>query len=241
LTVTTSQPIIQLTGVNTDTGTGLGIDEVLQVGDGLPIMNATFSSGGSINLKGTGSVLSLDTALVNAVNSTVLQITGGTVSINGNPANADPTGRAGGAIDLYRSNVTVSQFANLTNTDIQILNGPLLSLNNSSMTVNGDFATLSNAKLTVSNGPLIYANASTLNVSGALLTFNGTGSTVSIKNPGTTTGITPGGIAYSADGTSSVTNLYNPIRNAAGNTINVNGPVIKAVNGSMVNIGGVAY
>ena len=68
------------------------------MGDGLPIINATFSSGGSINLKGTGSVLSLDTALLNAANSTVLQISGGTVSLNGNPANADPTGRASGAM-----------------------------------------------------------------------------------------------------------------------------------------------
>jgi hypothetical protein len=237
LTVTTSQPILQLTGVNTDSFSGLGSDKVLQVGDGLPIINATFSSGGSINAKGTGSVLSLDTLLVNAVNSTLLQISGGTVSINGNPAYADPTGRAGGTIDIYRSNITVNQFASLTNTDIQILNGPLLSLNNSNMTVNGDFATLSNARLRVSNGPLIYANASTLNVTGGLVNFIGTGSTVTIKNPGTTTGTTLGGIAYSADATSTVTSGYNPIKNAAGNTINVIGPVIKAVNNSAVSIG----
>ena len=223
--------------MNTDSFSGLGSDKVLQVGDGLPIINATFSSGGSINAKGTGSVLSLDTLLVNAVNSTLLQISGGTVSINGNPAYADPTGRAGGTIDIYRSNITVNQFASLTNTDIQILNGPLLSLNNSNMTVNGDFATLSNARLRVSNGPLIYANASTLNVTGGLVNFIGTGSTVTIKNPGTTTGTTLGGIAYSADATSTVTSGYNPIKNAAGNTINVIGPVIKAVNNSAVSIG----
>ena len=237
LTATTSQPFLRLTGVNTDTGTGLGIDEVLRVGDGLPIMNATFSSGGSINLKGTGGVLSLDTALVNAVNSTMLQISGGRVSINGNPANGDPTGRASGAIDFYRSSVTVNQFANLTNTDIQIMNGPMLSLNNSNMTVNGDFATLSNARITVSNGPLIYLNASNLNIRGNFISFNGTGSTVSINNTITPTGTTVGGIPYSADATSSVNSTSTVINNAGGNTLIFNGPVIKAVNGSQARIG----
>jgi FecR protein len=238
LTVTTSQPILQLTGVNTDPASGLGTDEVLQVGDGLPVINATFSSGGSINVKGTGSVLSLDTALLNAMNSTVLQISGGTVSINGNPAYADPTGRAGGTIDIYQSNITVNQFASLTNTSIQIANGPLLSLTGGSkMTLNGDFATLSNASITVSNGPLIYLNGSTLNVSGALVNFIGTGSKVVINNSITPTGNTLGGIAYSADATSSVSSGYNVIKNATGNTVSLNGSVIKAVNSSTVNIG----
>jgi hypothetical protein len=237
LTATTSQPLLQFTGVNTDTGTGLGVDEVLRVGDGLPILNATFVPGGSINLKGTGSLLSMDTALVNAVNSTMLQISGGTVRINGNPAFADPFGRAGGVIDIYRTSVVMNQVVNLTNTDILIANGPLLNLVNSNMTVNGDFAKLSNARFTVSNGPLVNLNGSTLNVRGNLVNFVGTGSVFSINNAITPTGTTVGGIPFSADATSSVNSTSTVINNAAGNTVILNGSVFKAVNGSQVNIG----
>ncbi len=174
LTATTSQPLFQFTNVTFDSTTnGSYSPAIFAISQGAsltltgPLMSM---SGGTADAN--GPILRLDNALLNAANATIFQIAGGG-GVTTNKIDSS------GGIYLYNSQITAQQVVSLTNSQIQITNGPLLNVTGGSqMTITGDLATLTNgARITVSNGPLIAVDGATskLTVNGALANFVGTG------------------------------------------------------------------
>ena len=180
----------------------------------------------------------MDTALLNAANATIFQMTGGSL-----PSNKTDTS---GSIYLYNSQVTAVQVANLNNSQIQITNGPLLNVTGGSqMTITGDLATLANgARITVSNGPLIAVDgaASKLTVNGALANFVGSGNQVIVTNtlmPNLMLGTVPVVPVFTDSLGTASTNIVvgpYPVKNPAGGTLSVTGSLLKVTNGGRVNV-----
>jgi hypothetical protein len=251
LTATTSQPLFQFTNASFDSSTNANFAQsifALNGGASLRLAGPLLSaSGGTID--GNGPLLRMDTALLNAANATIFQMTGGSLTSNKTDTS--------GSIYLYNSQVTAVQVANLNNSQIQITNGPLLNVTGGSqMTITGDLATLANgARITVSNGPLIAVDgpASKLTVNGALANFVGTGNQVIITNSLTPNSPYPATpyipTQTSGGGTVTFGPGANVVRNPGGGTVTVNGvaltsggphtgSVITAVNGGTVVIKG---
>ncbi len=238
--------LLDLRGVNTNPGTGLGTNVPLQTGGIVFEVN----NAATVNLSGAGNAIRVDTALlaaaapvVNLINSTLNTSTAG-----------DATN---GAMHLFQSSVTsLGPVFGLDNSTLTVKAGPLLTLTGgSNMTVNGDFTSLVNgSKITVLNGPLIRVDginaagtASTLNVSGALVNFGGTGGNQVIVNNAIAPTATLSGLPVNVGiGGSSINIGPNPIKNTGLGTVSVNGilagpgphtgSLIQATNGGRVTI-----
>ena len=240
LTATTSQPLFQFTNVTFDSSTNANFAQsifALNGGASLRLAGPLLSaSGGTID--GNGPLLRMDTALLNAANATIFQMTGGSLTSNKTDTS--------GSIYLYNSQVTAVQVANLNNSQIQITNGPLLNVTGGSqMTITGDLATLANgARITVSNGPLIAVDgaASKLTVNGALAKFVGSGNQVIVTNalmPNLMLGTVPVVPVFTDSLGTASTNIVvgpYPVKNPAGGTLSVTGSLLKVTNGGRVNV-----
>jgi hypothetical protein len=225
--------LLDLSGVNTDPSTGLGVDIPLQTGGAILEFNNT-----TVNLADTGGhAIKLDTALLTA-SAPIMKLINSTMSSS--------TEGAGG-MHLHQSLMAVTGTAlTLDKSVITIQNGPLLTLTGGSvMVVNGDLASLMNgSKIMVLNGPLIFVDGvnakgtpSTLTVSGALVNFGGTGGNQVIINNTIAPNAFPGNVPVSITGTgSSITIGPNPIKNPGLGAFSIAGSVIQATNGGKVVI-----
>ena len=246
LSSTTDSPLITLAGRSGSTDPvlqGLSAATVLapiiDVGDSAQARPPDTGGVANLGMSGKGGLLTLDSALLSAT-APIISALNSLINVNGDSANADPTGDAAGAIQLYRSSVTAAQVVSLDNSTLRVNNGPLLSVTGGrTVTISGDFASLTNgSRLFVNNGPLIYVNGagSVLNVSGALVTFGtASGNQVIVNNligPTTTQSTIPVNM-----GTGGVVTIgLNPIKNRSSNTVSIIGSAIKAANFGTVNI-----
>jgi hypothetical protein len=164
------------------------------------------ADGATINLKGSGNAIKVDTASLTA-SAPIINL------INSSTLNTSPTGDSiNGAMWVKGSSASFTGSGSVFSLDKSTLNiqrGPLLSVTGgSSMTVNGDFASLANgSKITVANGPLIAADgASTvLWVKGNLLNFlTSSGNQVLINNTLGFTGYSYDGVPYKTSGGATV-------------------------------------
>jgi hypothetical protein len=216
--------LLDLRGMNMDAA-GLGTDVPLQTA------GAFFeANGATVNLSGTGNMISIDTALL-AASAPIVKLINSTL-------NTSSAGDAvTGAMRIYQSSVTsTGPVFGLENSILNVQSGPLLSLTGgSSLTVNGDFASLTNgSRITVVNGPLIRVSGSstgptsvpsTLTVTGGLVNFGGTGGNqVIVNNSILPTGSPMSGLPVNVGGGgSSISIGPNPIKNPGLGSVTING------------------
>jgi hypothetical protein len=233
--------LLDLKGVNTDPGTGLGTDEVLRAPGAEGVIE--FQRGATVNLADTAAhAIKVDTALLNA-SAPIVKLINSTL-------NTSPTGA--GLMQLYQSSVTsLGPVFGLDHSILNVQSGPLLSLTGGSqMTVNGDFAYLTNgSQIWVQNGPMIFvdgtntvnpAKPTTLNITGGLVNFGtSSGNQVIINNAIPSTGsFTSNGVTVPVSMTpgATINTGANAIKNPGTNTFSVTGVAVQGVNGAKVGI-----
>jgi hypothetical protein len=255
---TSSLPLITLAGsaANLDPVYGLGQDMPVTGGYGGFLTAPLVAVEGAapnlanphIDLPGTvgtpgGALVRVDTALLQA-SVPIVQALNAAINLKSNPG---LTGS--GALEVYRSNVTVNAPAAvwLDNSFLQIHNGPLLSLTGGTqMNVSGDFTHLTGgARLVVANGPLIYVDgpSTQLNVGGSLAHFGTSSGNQLIVNSPVAVNATISGVGVNQGAAGQITIGPNPVTVGpsrtpgwGGNIVNLTGAVIQTTNGGRVNI-----
>jgi hypothetical protein len=199
------------------------------------------SNGAFVNIRGAnGTMLRLDTALLDATAPIFLLTTSARVQTSGN------------GIDLIKNaRLQTNGSDALVRIDSQarmdVLNGHLASVSASRLNVAGDLVRMgTNSLLNVTNGVLLSVlNGGIANINGALVSFTGTGATINITNSlmptnfinGVPIFVAQGGdIRNVSIGQGALTGL-----NANGNTIKINNTVLPtgatAASGSLISVG----
>jgi hypothetical protein len=199
------------------------------------------SNGAFVNIRGAnGTMLRLDTALLDATAPIFLLTTSARVQTSGN------------GIDLIKNaRLQTNGSDALVRIDSQarmdVLNGHLASVSASRLNVAGDLVRMgTNSLLNVTNGVLLSVlNGGIANINGSLVSFTGTGATINITNSlmptnfinGVPIFVAQGGdIRNVSIGQGALTGL-----NANGNTIKINNTVLPtgatAASGSLISVG----
>jgi len=251
-THTVGTSLFNLSGVNLDGTSGLGIDQPVKgfsgagfmTPSGAQALNPTgllFKATNGANINVAGSAVRLDTALYEAT-LPVIELIGTAGSSSPDTILTSSNTFA----DIIRSRVILNRpFVSLDKGLINVTNGALLHLSNGSqMTVADSLLKLLNgSRINVVNGPLIEVSGpgSLLDVAGALVEFGGIGGNqIVVRNNlcSPSCNIVKGVNVLTATGGQVNIIGNNPVINPSLGTINVTSTdaLIKAVNSGVVNI-----
>jgi hypothetical protein len=251
-THTIGSSLFNLSGVNVDGTSGLGIDQPVKGSSGAGFVTPSgaqafnpsgllFKATNGANINVAGNAVRLDTALYEAT-LPVIELIG--TANSGSPDTILTSSNT--FADIMRSRVILERpFASLDKGLINVTNGALLTLSNGSqMTVADSLLKLLNgSRINVVNGPLVQVAGpgSLLDVAGALVEFGGTGGNqVIVRNNlcSPSCSMVKGVNVLTATGGQVNITGNTPILNPSLGTIDVTttDALIKAVDSGVVNI-----
>ena len=200
------------------------------------------SNSAFVNIRGAnGTILRLDTALLDATAPIFLLTTAARVQTSGNGIDLVRNAR------LQASNASDAVVRIESQARMDVLNGHLASVSASRLNVAGDLVRMgSNSLLNVTNGVLLSVlNGGIANINGALVSFTGLGGTINITNTlapttfiaGIPVNVAPGGNIAIGQGALAGLNVNN-------NTIRINNVVLptnatstSGITGSLISVG----
>jgi FecR protein len=200
------------------------------------------SNGAFVNIRGAnGTVLRLDTALLDATAPIFLLTTSARLQTSGNGIDLIKNAR------LQASNANDAVVRIDSQARMDVLNGHLASVSASRLNVAGDLVRMgSNSLLNVTNGVLLSVlNGGIANINGALVSFTGIGGTINITNTlaptafiaGIPVNVAPGGNIAIGQGALANLNVNNNTIRINNVALPTNATATSGITGSLISVG----